>query len=176
MVAAQAAEREQRKRVIDESIRRAESRLASLMEQKVSEEDGWRLDEQIASEVRALFERNSPLAPASRLAEARRSALVSASRVFQLEVAAENMRTELADLHAHAAALEAGAESGTWSELSDALTLAQQKRAQLAALQAAASGILEGDVLAVITRPGLVLAPVSLAAEAAGQELQLAGC
>ena len=175
MVAARAAEREQRKRVIDESIRRAESRLAALMEQKVSEEDGWRLDEQIASEVRALFERNSPLAPASRLAEARRSALVSASRVLQLEVAAENMRTELADLHAQAAALEAGAESGTWSELSDALTLAQQKRAQLAALQAAASGILEGDVLAVITRPGLVLAPVSLAAEAAGQELQLAG-
>jgi polysaccharide export outer membrane protein len=163
MIAARTAEREQQKRVLEESIRRAESRLAALVEQKTSEEEGWQLDEQIAAEVRELFERNSPLAPASRLAEVRRSALVSASRVLQLQVTAENVRTELADLKAQAAAIDVGAQSSTWSELSDALTLAQQKRAELAALQSAASaGVLDDEIVAVITRGSQLLSPVTV--------------
>ena len=92
MVAARAAEREQRKRVIDESIRRAESRLVALMEQKVSEEDGWRLDEQIASEVRALFERNSPLAPASRGRRGRAGTVVRTSVRYALTLAQQKRR------------------------------------------------------------------------------------
>jgi polysaccharide export outer membrane protein len=170
MIAARTAEREQQKRVIEESIRRAESRLAALVEQKTSEEEGWQLDEQIVAEVRELFNRNSPLAPASRLAEVRRSALVSASRVLQLQVTAENVRTELADLKAQASALDAGAQSVTWSELSDALTLAQEKRAELAALQSAASaGILDDEIVAVITRGDQLLSPMT----ADGQEQKL---
>jgi polysaccharide export outer membrane protein len=171
MIAAKTAEREQRKQVIEESIRRAESRLAALVEQKASEEEGWQLDEQIVAQVRELFNRNSPLAPASRLAEAKRSALVSASRVLQLQVTAENVRTELADLKAQASALDAGAESATWSELSDALTLAQAKRAELAVLQSAASaGVLEDEIVAVITRGDQLLPPMT--ADGPEQKLQ----
>ena len=58
MIAAKAAEREQQKRVIEESIRRAESWLAALVKQKTSEEEGWQLDEQIIVDVQQLFDRN----------------------------------------------------------------------------------------------------------------------
>jgi polysaccharide biosynthesis/export protein len=163
MVEARKAERERQERALEESIRRAESRLAALLQQKSSEEEGLQLDEQIAAEVRKLFERNSPLAPASRLAEARRSALVGASRVLQLQVTAENVRTELAELKAQAAMLETGTQSSTWSELSDALTLAQRKRADLTALQTAASaGVLDQPAVAVITRGGQMLPAVTV--------------
>jgi polysaccharide export outer membrane protein len=155
MVEASGAERAQQRRVIAESIKRAESRQAVLEEQRASEAESLQLDEQAAAEVRELFERGSPLAPASRLAEARRAALVSASRVLELEVAVEDVRTELAGLHAQAATLDSGAESATWSELSDAVTLAQEKRAELAALQAAGLlGARQDQAEITITRGG----------------------
>jgi hypothetical protein len=82
--------------------------------------------------------------------------------VLQLQVTAENVRTELADLKAQAATIDAGAQSATWSELSDVLTLAQEKRAELAALQSAASAAaLDGEIVAVITRGGQRLSPVT---------------
>ena len=108
---AKIAELNSEKSRIAEGVDRAEKRLLALEAQKANEEAGSQLDQKIASDVRELFTRGSPLAPASKLAEVQRSALVSASRVLELEVAAENVRTELADLRAQQATVQAGDQS-----------------------------------------------------------------
>lgn len=159
MAEARIAERAAEKAKLAENILRAQKRLSALEAQKANEQEGSALDQKIASEVRDLFTRGSPLAPAAKLAEVQRSALVSASRVLELEVAAENVRTELADLRAQEATAEDGDRSAIWTELADALTLAQDKRARLTALQTASAGIAEADLSAVVTRAGLPLAP-----------------
>lgn len=159
METARVTERDAEKARLDEGILRAGKRLEALEAQMTNEAQGSELDQKIASDVRDLFTRGSPLAPASRLAEVQRSALVSASRVLELEVAAENVRTELANLHARQATLEAGDQSATWTELSDALTDAEDKRAALTALRTAAAGVPEADVSATITRAGAPVAP-----------------
>jgi polysaccharide biosynthesis/export protein len=128
MVAALAAEREEERRAIEEWIARVEARLEALLTQKTKEEEGLRLDAEIAAQVRDLFAQRSPLAPASGMAEAQRSALVSASRVLQLEVAAEKVHTEHSDLRARAAAAEGGDRSELFAQLSDALTQARHER------------------------------------------------
>jgi hypothetical protein len=159
MVAAQTREREQEKARITEAIARANGRLAALEGQKASEEEGRQLDDQTVAEVRELFDRGSPLAPATRLAEVRRSALASASRVLELEVAAENTRTTLADLSAQAADIGAGARSETWAALADALAEAQDKQARLAALRATPVGVIGDDFVVAILRDGAEVGP-----------------
>ena len=155
LVAAQARERAAEKARIKSAIARANDRLAALLSQKTSEADGRRIDDQIVTEVRELFERGSPLAPASRLAEVRRSALASASRILELEVAAENVRNEVADLEARQADLETGVQSDIWSALADALTEAARKQAELAVLRTAPSGLMGVDFTISILRSGV---------------------
>lgn len=159
MVAAQTREREREKTRIDEAIARANGRLAALVGQKASEEEGRQLDDQTVAEVRELFERGSPLAPATRLADVRRSALASASRVLELEVAAENTRTTLADLSAQATDISAGARSETWAALADALAEAQGKQARLAALRSTPVGVVGDDFVVAILRDGTEVGP-----------------
>ena len=155
LVVAQARERAAEKARIKSAIARANDRLAALLSQKTSEADGRRIDDQIVTEVRELFERGSPLAPASRLAEVRRSALASASRILELEVAAENVRNEVADLEARQADLETGVQSDIWSALADALTEAARKQAELAVLRTAPSGLMGVDFTISILRSGV---------------------
>lgn len=154
MMEAQLNEQRQKKAQIEASIEHATGRLSVLLQQKASEEEGKQLDDQAVAEVRDLFNRGSPLAPASRLAEVRRTALASASRVLEIDVAAESVRTELSELRAQAAALDSGDQSATWSVLSDALTDVKEKRAQLAVLRSASTGILGVDIVASIIREG----------------------
>ncbi|WP_181164589.1 polysaccharide biosynthesis/export family protein [Amaricoccus solimangrovi] len=156
MVDARERERAREKTRLDEAIARAKGRIAALLAQKTSEEEGRALDDETVAEVRRLFERGSPLAPAARLAEVRRAALASASRVLEIDVALENTRSELAGLEAQAADLESGASSETWSALADALAEAQEKAARLAAARAPA-GLVGDDYVVAILRDGAEL-------------------
>ncbi len=170
LAAARIEERERQERTLANNIQRAETRLASLLTQKASEEEGLQMDEQIVADLRDLESRG--LAPASRLAEVRRAALSSATRVLELDATIEEVRTELAQLQAEAESVEVGARSEAWSDLSEAIALVHDLRAELATLRAAGrtTGLAGERVMAVITRRGEALPPVDIGS--ADQELQ----
>ena len=122
-----------RREVVESGIARAESRIQALITQKDNEEEVRRQDDEIAQNLVDLSERG--LAPASRIAEARRAALTSATRVLQLDVQIENARERLAELQIEAEELTDPADAEAWSVLADQLALYYEIAAELAALR-----------------------------------------
>lgn len=170
LVSARTEDLERQERTIATNIKRAEMRLVALRKLRASEEEGRLLDAQIVANLRELTSKG--LASASRLADVRRAALSSASRVLELDATIEEVRTELAELEAEAESVKVGAQSEAWSELSEAITRVFELRAELATLRAegAAVGLVRDDVVASITRRGEVLPPIDTGS--ADQDLQ----
>ena len=146
-------------------ISRIEARISVLSRQKDNETDGFRIDEQDLATVQDLFSRN--LVPASRLTEVRRGTLVTASRLFQIEVALENARGQVATLQADILALDSDARVKAWKDLGEAVVRVHQRRSDLESLLASAggnplAGLLPAETRAIVTRNELTLAPAEV--------------
>ncbi len=149
-----------RTRQIRDEIARIDGRVAVLERKKETENAGLEMDEEDLANVRDLFERG--LVQAGRLAEARRAALVTASRALEVDVALENARGQAATLAADIVRLETDARTRAWTDLADAVARAQDHRATLARLAADAGGAMSADLLgtepaATIIRDGVAL-------------------
>lgn len=153
---------ETQKQELRGQISRAEESIAALVRQKDNEAASFKIDEEGLATVQDLFSRN--LVPASRLTEVRRASLVTASRLFQIEVALENARGQVATLEGRIHAVDSDARVAAWNELGDALTRVQQRRSDLETLLASAgrsqlAGLFPAETKAIITRDGVTLAP-----------------
>jgi hypothetical protein len=151
---------EVRKQHLKDEIKRAEGRIAVLIKQKDNEADGFALDEKDLATVQDLFNRN--LVPASRLTEVRRSTLVTASRLFQIEVALESARGQAASLETDILAVDSTARANAWKDLGDAITRVQQRRADLEAMLATGgasplAGLMPVETKVIVTRGDIVL-------------------
>lgn len=141
---------------------RTEARISLLTLQKATESKGLAMDEQALAEVQDLFARN--LVPASRLTDVRRAALVTASRVFQIEVALENARAETATLAARISARDSEARLQALNDLGAAMTRLQARRADYEALLAIGgtnpqTAPVQTKTTAIVTRNGMALPP-----------------
>ena len=146
-------------------IARIEARIAVMSRQKDNETDGFSIDEQDLATVQDLFSRN--LVPASRLTEVRRGTLVTASRLFQIEVALESARGQVATLEADILAVDSNARVGAWKALGEAVVRVQQRRSDLETLLASAggsplAGLLPTETKAIVTRNEATLAPAEV--------------
>jgi polysaccharide export outer membrane protein len=113
-----------------DEIQRTEGRIEALQAQREIELETQRLDDELAKNLR--------LAPASQVADARRAALTSATRVLQIDVEIETARSRLTELRAMEGELAVGTASATWSELADQVALYHQTEAELSALRSSA--------------------------------------
>ena len=134
--------------------------MAVLGRQKDNESDGLAIDEEDLAAVKDLFSRN--LVPASRLTDVRRATLVTASRVFQIDVALESARGQVAMLEAEIVALDSDARVSAWEDLGTAVARVQQRRAELEMLVAKGkanlhSGIFPTETKTIVTRDGVPL-------------------
>lgn len=156
-----AAIKAQKQHLRDE-ISRINARIAVLIRQKDNETEGFTLDEADLATVQELFSRN--LVPASRLTEVRRATLVTASRLFQIEVALESARGQTATIEADILAVDSNARVSAWKDLGEAVTRVQQRRSDLETLLATAGGsalaaLRPAETTAIVTRDGVTLAP-----------------
>lgn len=153
-----ASELQRRVGVIDEQLERARARLSALTAQRGSEQEGADLDRQITENIRELS--STGLAPATRLAEVRRAALASASRVLEIDSEIEDVRSEISELEAERTSLSTVQRGEALAELSEQLTRAQQLRSELAAQRVAVRTDAVGrELVAIIYRGGKRLAP-----------------
>ncbi len=129
------AEIDAQKQRLREEIARTEARIAVLGRQRDNETEGLALDEQDLATVQGLFSRH--LVPASRLTEVRRSTLVTASRVFQIDVALENARGQVATLEAKIVGIDSDARVQAWNALGQAVARLHQRQSDLEKLLAA---------------------------------------
>jgi polysaccharide biosynthesis/export protein len=155
------ADLEARKQSLRGEIARIEGRIAVLIKQKEAETEGFTIDEADLATVQELFSRN--LVPASRLTEVRRANLVTASRVFQIEVALESARGQVASLDADILSVDSDARVSAWNALADAISRVQQRRADLETLVSGTGGNQMADLLPqaakiTVTRDGMSLA------------------
>lgn len=153
------------KRHLQEEIARLERRITVLTGQKENEAVGFALDEKDLAMVQDLFNRD--LVPASRLTEMRRSALVTASRLFQIEVALESARGQAATLASDILAVDSNARARAWAELGNAITRVQQRRADLEALLATGgasplAGLAPVETTVTVTRGDTTLADADI--------------
>jgi polysaccharide export outer membrane protein len=145
MVGALEAEKNRQLKTLQDEIQRADGRIDVLLAQREIEVEAQRLDDELAKNLR--------LAPASQVADARRAALTSATRVLQLDVEVEAARSRLTELKALESELSAGGPSDSWSELADQVALYYQTEAELVALRS--SALVSDEAIAthvVITR------------------------
>jgi polysaccharide export outer membrane protein len=145
MVQALGAEKDREHKVLQDEIQRTEGRIDVLLAQREIELEAQRLDDELAKNLR--------LAPASQVADARRAALTSATRVLQLDVEIESARSRLTELKALESELTIGADSEGWSTLADQFALYYQTEAELSALRS--SMLISDEVVVtqvVITR------------------------
>jgi polysaccharide biosynthesis/export protein len=126
------AEIDAQKQNLKEEITRVEARIAVLGRQKDNETEGLALDEQDLATVQDLFSRN--LVPASRLTEVRRSTLVTASRVSQIDAALETAKGQVATLKANILAIDSDARVQAWNSLGEAVARIQLRRSDLESL------------------------------------------
>lgn len=150
------------KQQLRSEIARIEARIVVLIRQKDNETEGFLIDESDLATVQDLFSRN--LVPASRLTEVRRASLVTASRLFQIEVALESARGQAAALEAAILAIDSDRRITAWQDLGEAVTRVQQRRSDLEALLASGGGgqmigLLPTQTHAVVTRDGVTLSP-----------------
>ena len=117
---------------------RQEERISVLTRQQANEREGLEMDMEEVGNMRDLFERG--LIPATRLAEVRRAALVTNSRALEVDVALETARAQAAKADADIQQAETAVQLSAMDELTDVLTDVQERRADLAALQARAQG------------------------------------
>ena len=151
---------EVQKQHLKDEIARVEGRIAVLTNQKDNEAEGMALDEKDLATVQDLFNRN--LVPASRLTEVRRSTLVTASRLFQIEVALESARGQAATLETDILAVDSNARANAWQNLGDAITRVQQRRAALEAMLATGgasplAGLTPVETKVIVTRGDRIL-------------------
>lgn len=154
---------EAQKQHFHDEIARIDALVAALGRQKDTENDGFAMDEKALADVQDLFSRN--LVPASRLTDVRRASLVTASRVFQIDVALENARGQAASLKAELLAVDNDARVKAWKDLGDAVARVQPLRSDLEALMAKGAGGGQTDLFptetkTIVTRDG---APLSSA-------------
>lgn len=141
-------------------ISRLAGRIAVLSRQKDNETEGFKIDEQDLATVQDLFSRN--LVPASRLTEVRRGTLVTASRLFQIEVAIESARGQVATLEADILAVDSDARVRAWKDLGEAVVRVQLRRSDLETLLASAGGnplvgLLPAETRAIVFRNDVAL-------------------
>ena len=153
---------EAQKQHLKGEIARIQDRIAVLVRQKDNETKGFMIDEEGLATVQDLFSRN--LVPASRLTEVRRATLVTASRLFQIEVALESARGQAATAEVDILAVDSEARVRAWNDLGAAITRVQQRRSDLESLLASAGGsqlavLMPAATQAVVTRDGVTLAP-----------------
>ena len=152
--------------LIDEQLERARARLDALAAQRASEQEGADLDRQITESIRELS--STGLAPTTRLAEVRRAALASASRVLEIDSTIEEVRSAISELEAEKELLATEQRSEALAELSEQLTRAEQLRSELSALRVAVrTDTVDRDIVAVIYRDGERLAPQTVEANSA---------
>lgn len=147
---------------LKDEISRAKTYIIVLGLQKKNENAGLMIDERTLAEVEGLFERN--LVPTSRLTEVRRAALLTASRVFQIDVALEGARRQIGTLEADIAAVDSDARIRALKDLADAVALVPQRRSELETLMATDAGnpqssLVTTGIIAVVTRDGAAFAP-----------------
>lgn len=143
--------------LIDQQIERARARLDALAVQRASEQAGVDLDRQITE--------NSRFASATRLAEVRRAAIASASRVLEIDSTIAEVRSEISELEVKKASLATEQRSEALAEFAEQLTRAEQLRSELSALRVAVrTDTVDQDIVAVIYRDGEKLAPQSVEA------------
>lgn len=145
-----------------DEVARLEARIPILNLQRETESKGLAMDEQTLAEVQDLFTRN--LVPASRLTDVRRAALVTASRVFQIDVALENARGQVAALKANILSVDSDARVRALNDLGAAVARLQQRRADFEALLATGGAaqtpdLAQTETTALITRDGVALPP-----------------
>ncbi|MEO8243762.1 MAG: polysaccharide biosynthesis/export family protein [bacterium] len=145
---------------IKDDTARIQANVAALTRQKDNEAKGLEMDETELATVQDLFSRN--LVPASRLTDVRRASLVTASRLFQIDVALESAQGQVEKLKADFIALEGDARVAAWKDLGDAVTTAEQRRSDLERLLASAGGsqttnLLPTETKAIVTRDGVIL-------------------
>ncbi len=150
------------KQQLRDEVSRIKAHVLVLSRQQDSEKQGLTIDEETLATVQDLFSRN--LVPASRLTEVRRAALVTASRVFQIDVAVENARRQIASLEADILAVDRDARAGAWNDIGEAVARVQQRRSDLETLIARTEGNPDSDqppveAKAIVTRDGVTLAP-----------------
>lgn len=122
---------------VTDQTSRAQSRLASLLEQLTYEEEVRAQDDDVVENLRDLSERG--LTPTARIADARRAALTSATRVLQLNVEIETARARIEELTQEAASLQTGNVSRIRTELTEQIAQYQRLSAELAVSQGAAA-------------------------------------
>lgn len=154
-----------RKQQLRDEMARLDKRVAILSRQKDNENAGLAMDEADVATISDLLKRG--LAPASRLTEARRSALVTASRVLQIDATLETARGQAATLDASIAAIDSEARIAGWKDLGEALARVPQRRAELEALAVGSPAILRAGVLettpaATVVRDGETLPPADV--------------
>jgi polysaccharide biosynthesis/export protein len=154
------ADIEVQKQQLRDEVARVKGRIAVLTGQKDNEAEGMALDEKDLATVQDLFNRN--LVPASRLTEVRRSTLVTASRLFQIEVALESARGQAATLETDILAVDSNARARAWADLGDAITRVQQRKADLESLLSTGgasplAGLTAVETRVIVTRGDVVL-------------------
>lgn len=150
----------ERKQHLGEELARTEAQIVLLERQRENEAEALELDEATAASISGLPK--TGVARTQLLAEVRRAALATASRVLQVDVAIESARSRAADLRADIRALDSDARSEAWKQLSDAVTLEQARQSRLEGLLAtlgAADRInsLETKSMAIIIRAGVIV-------------------
>jgi polysaccharide biosynthesis/export protein len=142
MVGALEAEKERQHQVLRDEFQQTEGRIAALVAQRAIELEAQRLDDDLANNLR--------LAPASQVADARRAALASATRVLQLDVEIEGARSRLTELKAEEGAVTTGEASDSWSALADEVALYYKTEAELSALRSSTFVGNDGAGMAVV--------------------------
>jgi polysaccharide export outer membrane protein len=130
VVEALEGERQRQQKALQDEIQRTEGRITVLLAQREIELEAQVLDDKQAENMR--------LAPTSEVADARRAALTSATRVLQLDVEIESARSRLTELKVLESGVMVDGAGERWSELADQLVLYHQTEAELSALRASA--------------------------------------
>ena len=130
VVEALEGERQREHRALQDEIRRTEGRIAVLLAQREIELEVQQIDDKLAENMR--------LAPTSEVADARRAALTSATRVLQLDVQIESARSRLSELKVLEGEVMVDGAGERWSALADQLALYHKTEAELLALRSSA--------------------------------------
>lgn len=165
LLSAQTAELEREEQRLSDAIDRVELRLAALEKQRASEVEGLELDEALVSDLRKLAA--DGLAVTARLLEVRRAAVTSASNVLELDVAIEEVRSELETLRGEYSTVRERNRSAVWAELSEAMADIRDQQADLAVFELTTAGMASAGspLMAMINRGGEMLHPVELGVE-----------
>lgn len=118
---------------LGERIRKAETRLAALVEQLTHEEEVRQQDDDMVANIRELSD--CGLAPTSRIADARLAALSTATRVLKLNVEIDTARGRIEDFEQEAAKLLAGNVNDIRSDLVQQVARYQRLSAELTNLR-----------------------------------------